>query len=150
MLGRLIGHLDSGKLARFRPPVYGGQVHIGALVSRLSPSASYLQMMICLVPQPLHFAFGARCRPEQDRVAGEEIDYAETPRTTSGDRLSHYGQDGDPVSIAVRALGVEIVDESDRIADQRLAAATLRDQRMERMIRRRHSQTDPTPASGNS
>jgi len=34
-------------------------------------------------------------------------------------------------------LGVEIIDESDRIVDQRLAAAALRDQRMERIIRRR-------------
>ena len=34
-------------------------------------------------------------------------------------------------------LGVEIIDESDRIVDQRQAAAALRDQRMERMIRRR-------------
>jgi CBS domain containing-hemolysin-like protein len=34
-------------------------------------------------------------------------------------------------------LGVEIVDESDRIVDQRQAATALRDQRMERMIRRR-------------
>ena len=36
-------------------------------------------------------------------------------------------------------LGVEIVDESDRIVDQREAAATLRDQRMEHMRRRRRS-----------
>ena len=34
-------------------------------------------------------------------------------------------------------LGVEIVDESDRVVDQRQAASTLRDQRMERMLRRR-------------
>ncbi|MGB5174267.1 MAG: CNNM domain-containing protein [Thermoanaerobaculia bacterium] len=34
-------------------------------------------------------------------------------------------------------LGVEIIDESDRIVDQRQAAAALRDQRMERMQRRR-------------
>lgn len=34
-------------------------------------------------------------------------------------------------------LGVEIVDESDRIVDQRQAASTLRDQRMERMLNRR-------------
>jgi CBS domain containing-hemolysin-like protein len=34
-------------------------------------------------------------------------------------------------------LGVEIVDESDRIVDQRQAAAALRDQRMERVQRRR-------------
>ena len=38
-------------------------------------------------------------------------------------------------------LGVEIVDESDRIVDQREAAAALRDQRMERMRRRRRSPT---------
>ena len=37
-------------------------------------------------------------------------------------------------------LGVEIIDESDRIVDQRQAAATLRDQRMERMQRRRQQQ----------
>ncbi len=36
-------------------------------------------------------------------------------------------------------LGVEIVDESDRIVDQRQAASTLRDQRTERMLRRRKS-----------
>jgi CBS domain containing-hemolysin-like protein len=34
-------------------------------------------------------------------------------------------------------LGVEIVDESDRIADQRQEAASLRDQRMQRIMRRR-------------
>jgi len=39
-------------------------------------------------------------------------------------------------------LGVEIVDESDRIVDQRQAAVTLRDQRMERLIRRRESRRD--------
>lgn len=39
-------------------------------------------------------------------------------------------------------LGVEIVDESDRIADQRQAAAALRDQRMERIIRRRQLRLD--------
>jgi CBS domain containing-hemolysin-like protein len=40
-------------------------------------------------------------------------------------------------------LGVEIVDESDRIVDQREAASTLRDQRMEWMLSRRrtHSNT---------
>jgi len=37
-------------------------------------------------------------------------------------------------------LGVEIIDESDRIVDQRQAAAALRDQRMERMRRRRQQQ----------
>ena len=36
-------------------------------------------------------------------------------------------------------LGVEIVDESDRIVDQRQAASALRDQRMERMLRRRQT-----------
>ena len=39
-------------------------------------------------------------------------------------------------------LGVEIVDESDRIVDQRQAATDLRDQRMERMIRRRQEHRD--------
>jgi CBS domain containing-hemolysin-like protein len=39
-------------------------------------------------------------------------------------------------------LGVEIVDESDRIVDQRQAAAALRDQRMERLIRRRQVRLD--------
>lgn len=41
-------------------------------------------------------------------------------------------------------LGVEIVDESDRIVDQREAAAALRDQRTERMLarRRHHSEAD--------
>jgi CBS domain containing-hemolysin-like protein len=34
-------------------------------------------------------------------------------------------------------LGVEIIDESDRIVDQRLAATRLRDQRMQRIIQRR-------------
>jgi len=34
-------------------------------------------------------------------------------------------------------LGVEIVDESDRIVDQRQAASILRDRRMERMLQRR-------------
>ena len=34
-------------------------------------------------------------------------------------------------------LGVEIIDESDRIADQRLAATRLRDERMQRIIQRR-------------
>lgn len=38
-------------------------------------------------------------------------------------------------------LGVEIIDESDRIVDQRQAAAALRDQRMERMQRRRKHQS---------
>ena len=38
-------------------------------------------------------------------------------------------------------LGVEIVDESDRIVDQRQAAAALRDQRMERVQRRRQLQS---------
>lgn len=38
-------------------------------------------------------------------------------------------------------LGVEIVDESDRIVDQRQAAARLRDQRMERMRQRLHPQS---------
>lgn len=38
-------------------------------------------------------------------------------------------------------LGVEIVDESDRIVDQRQAAATLRDQRLERVRQRRKTQT---------
>ncbi len=37
-------------------------------------------------------------------------------------------------------LGVEIVDELDRIVDQRQAAARLRDQRLERMLRRRQAQ----------
>ena len=36
-------------------------------------------------------------------------------------------------------LGVEIVDESDRIVDQRQAAAALRDQRLERLLQRRRS-----------
>ncbi len=39
-------------------------------------------------------------------------------------------------------LGVEIIDESDRIVDQRLAAAALRDQRMERLTRRRQMRLD--------
>jgi CBS domain containing-hemolysin-like protein len=39
-------------------------------------------------------------------------------------------------------LGVEIIDESDRIIDQRLAAAALRDQRMERLTRRRQMRLD--------
>lgn len=38
-------------------------------------------------------------------------------------------------------LGVEIVDESDRIVDQRQAAAKLRDRRMERMRLRRRSES---------
>jgi len=38
-------------------------------------------------------------------------------------------------------LGVEIIDESDRIVDQRQAAAALRDQRMVRMQRRRKLQS---------
>ena len=38
-------------------------------------------------------------------------------------------------------LGVEIVDESDRIVDQRLAAAALRDQRLERLRQRRKTRT---------
>jgi len=38
-------------------------------------------------------------------------------------------------------LGVEIVDESDRIVDQREAATVLRDQRMERILQRRRSRT---------
>lgn len=36
-------------------------------------------------------------------------------------------------------LGVEIVDESDRIVDQRQAAVALRDQRLERLLQRRRS-----------
>lgn len=44
-------------------------------------------------------------------------------------------------------LGVEIIDESDRVVDQRQAAAALRDQRMERMVqRRRDHQDDDTGA----
>lgn len=41
-------------------------------------------------------------------------------------------------------LGVEIVDESDRIADQRQAAAALRDQRLKRLLQRRrfHDNSD--------
>lgn len=38
-------------------------------------------------------------------------------------------------------LGVEIVDESDRIVDQRQAAAALRDQRLERLRQRRKTRT---------
>lgn len=38
-------------------------------------------------------------------------------------------------------LGVEIIDESDRIVDQRQAAVALRDQRMERMQQRRQHQS---------
>ena len=40
-------------------------------------------------------------------------------------------------------LGVEIVDESDRIVDQRQVASTLRDQRMERMLNRRRTHRKP-------
>ncbi len=43
-------------------------------------------------------------------------------------------------------LGVEIVDESDRIVDQRQAATALRDERMERMMRRRQTRQE----AGNS
>lgn len=39
-------------------------------------------------------------------------------------------------------LGVEIVDESDRIVDQRAAAASLRDLRMERVLQRRRSRSE--------
>ena len=38
-------------------------------------------------------------------------------------------------------FGVEIVDESDRVVDQRLAAASLRDRRTKRMLQRRESRT---------
>ncbi len=39
-------------------------------------------------------------------------------------------------------LGVEIVDESDLIVDQRAAAASLRDLRMERLLQRRRSRSE--------
>lgn len=39
-------------------------------------------------------------------------------------------------------LGIEIVDESDRIVDQRQAAVALRDRRMERMLERRRSHSE--------
>lgn len=47
-------------------------------------------------------------------------------------------------------LGVEIVDESDRIVDQRQAAAALRDQRMERILRRRKAQQDQSDEPGST
>ena len=47
-------------------------------------------------------------------------------------------------------LGVEIIDESDRVADQRQAAAALRDQRMERIIRRQKKSQSADEHSGES
>jgi CBS domain containing-hemolysin-like protein len=41
-------------------------------------------------------------------------------------------------------LGVEIVDESDRVVDLRQAAAKLRDERMERLLKKRQLQLDET------
>ncbi len=45
-------------------------------------------------------------------------------------------------------LGVEIVDESDRVPDLRIAAADLRDRRLERMRRKRELLSEETRAGG--